>query len=151
MINTDYIKYLKMVLTGLINSGDIGNDITFDYHEEFYYEYENDVEITVSTLPGQINKGLVQIPIQVKIDVVDKFVDEIKTAIDEAVVNLNETSITLENNTYKQFYTTSTLTSSFMNKNKIKYNSLTLSVTLVNFSNILGLTKLTINNNDVMP
>lgn len=150
MINTDYIAYLKSIVDGLINNGGIASDITFGFHEEFYYEYENDVEITVSTLPGQINKGLVQYPIQIKIDVLDKFVNEIKTKFDELVVTLNETTTSLDGVSYKQFYTTSTLLSSFLNRDSRKYNSLIISVTLINYSNILGLNTLTIGGYDVL-
>lgn len=150
MINTEYKKYLETTIKALVESGEIANDITFGYHEEFYYEQENDVEITISTLPGQINKGLVQYPVQLKIDVIDKYVDEIKTALDELVVNLNESVVALDGVSYKQFYTTSTTLGSFLNNGSKKYNSLTISVTLINFSNILGITKLTIGGYDVL-
>lgn len=150
MINTEYSKYLKATIDALVESGEIANDITFGYHEEFYYEQENDVEITISTLPGQINKGLVQYPVQLKIDVIDKYVDEIKTALDELVVNLNESVVALDGVSYKQFYTTSTMLGSFLNKGSKKYNSLTISVTLINYSNILGLEYLTINGVDTL-
>lgn len=150
MINTEYSKYLETTIKALVESGEIANDITFGYHEEFYYEQENDVEITISTLPGQINKGLVQYPVQLKIDVIDKYVDEIKTALDELVVNLNESVVALDGVSYKQFYTTSTMLGSFFNNGSKKYNSLTISVTLINFSNVLGLLKLTIGGNNVL-
>lgn len=150
MINTDYIKYLEKIFTELKESGSIASDITFGFHEEFYYEYENDVEITASTLPGQINKGLVQYPIQIRIDVVDKYVDEIKTLIDDLAVSLNETIIEIDDSEYKQFYTTSTLFSSFTNKNTKKYNSLTVSATLINYSNVLGLSTLSFDGDNVL-
>lgn len=150
MINTEYSKYLETTINALVESGEIANDIKFGYHEEFYYEQENDVEITISTLPGQINKGLVQYPVQLKIDVIDKYVDEIKTALDELVVNLNESVVALDGVSYKQFYTTSTMLSSFSNNGTKKYNSLTISVTLINYSNILGITNLTIGGYDVL-
>lgn len=150
MINTEYKKYLETTIKALVESGQIANDITFGYNEEFYYEQKHDVEITISTLPGQINKGLVQYPIQIKIDVVDKLVDEIKTALDELVVNLNESIVALDGVNYKQFYTTSTMLSSFLNNGTDKYNSLVISATLINYSNILGLSVLTIGGVDVL-
>ena len=150
MINTEYKKYLETTIKALVESGEIANDITFGYNEEFYYEQKHDVEITISTLPGQINKGLVQYPVQLKIDVIDKYVDEIKSVFDELVVNLNESVVALDGVSYKQFYTTSTMLGSFLNKGSKKYNSLTISVTLINFSNVLGLLKLTIGGKDVL-
>ena len=150
MINTEYKKYLETTIKALVESGEIANDITFGYNEEFYYEQKHDVEITISTLPGQINKGLVQYPVQLKIDVIDKYVDEIKTVLDDLVVSLNETAVSLDGVNYKQFYTTSTMLGSFLNNGSKKYNSLTISVTLINFSNVLGLLKLTIGGYDVL-
>ena len=150
MINSDYKNYLKGIVDNLQSNGIIQNDIKFGYHEEFHYNFTNDVEIVISALPGQINKGLVQYPIQIKIDVVDKYFEEVKKAFDDLVISLNETTLVLNSVSYKQFYTTSTLIGSFKPTNTTKYSSLTISATLINFSNILGITKLTIGGYDVL-
>lgn len=141
-----YIDYFKSTITSMQENGVISNDFKFGYHSEFFFEFINDVEFTISALSGQITKGIVQCPYQIKIDVREDLTREIKQTLDDMFVLINESIITIDSKKYKQFYTTSTKTNAFIESGANKYNSLVVSATLIECTNILTLDTLEISN-----
>lgn len=145
-----YKNYFKSLIDAMQESGTLANDITFGFHTEFFYDYKNKVEITISALPAQIIKGIVQCPYQIKIDVDQDIMHEVKNILDDLFINLNETIITLDLEKYKQFYTTSAMTNGMIPSGITKYNTLIVNATLIDSTNILNFQTLTIgsSNND---
>lgn len=148
-LNEAYIEYFKGLLDSLKANGVMAQDITYSVHDEFYYEHENDADFVIKVLPGEITKDLVQYPIQIMVDIIDDKTAELRGILDDLAVQLNEKSIRLDNVSYKQFYSTSAILSTFSNGGVNKYNSIYLNVTLIKFTNVLGLDTLSINTTGV--
>lgn len=150
MINNPYMEYLKGIFTSLQANNELADDIKIGFHSEIYYDYQNDVEITVSQLAGQITKSIIQNPYMLYIDIKDEYLEEFKARLDELCIDLNETIITLDSKSYKQFYTTSAKMGAFKEIGANKYATLVVNVTLIECSSILTLDTLSIGGTSVI-
>lgn len=134
------MQFLKSNILAEVNA----DDITFDIHDEFHYNEKTNVDITVKILTGQTQCGFTQYPAELLIEVNENFTREIIEALDKFTVNNNETLIDFGKYTYRQFYSTPTVVGTFQDRGLIRNTAISISVSLISYSNILGLSRILI-------
>lgn len=140
MINEEYIEHLKNTLGEAIKANI--PDASYSFHNEFYYDDEANINITVKALPGQIQLGVVQYPIQLMIECNDKFKDDLVPVLDAFAIQYNEQLVTLDDAYYREYYSTSTVVGTFQNRGTIRNVALTMEANIISFDNyLMGETK----------
>ena len=140
MINIDdYSKFLNAEFKSVL-----APDISISIHDEFYYNDQASLNVTIKVLPGQIQCGVVQYPAELIIEVNECFTTEVKEFLNEFVIDHNETLITLGGHTFKQFYATPNVIGTFQDKGLTKNTAMSVSVSLISYNNVLCLEKFTL-------
>lgn len=134
MITKAYIKHLEDTLGEMIKA-DI-SDATFSFHDEFYYDDKANINITVKALPGQIQAGVVQYPIQLMIECNDKFKEDLTPVLDSFAIAYNEQLVTLDNEDYREYYSTSTVVGTFQNRGTTRSVAISMEVSVISFDNL---------------
>lgn len=134
MIIDAYIQHLKDTL-GVAIENNI-SDATYSFHSEFYYNDSADINCTIKMLPGQIELGIVQYPIQIMIECKDKFKEDLMPVLDDFAKYYNEGLISLDSEDYREYYTTSTVVGTFQNDGINRKVALTMDATLICFDDV---------------
>ncbi len=140
-----YLTHLKEKIDAEINliSTEI---IKTAYHEEFSYNAEtakgSDVNVTVRFLPGKIQSGVVQYPIELLITVKEKFYSTVSEALNEFTLDNNEEIVTLGTAKYREYYLTPHTIDTFENGGLDNYTLINISSSLISFNNVCGLDSL---------
>lgn len=133
MIYDDYKKHLEETLGAAIKANI--TDATFSFHNEFYYDDNANINVTIKALPGQIQLGTVQYPTQLLIECNDKFKDDLVKVLDAFALQYNEQVVTLDNSDYREYYSTSTVVGTFQNRGVTRNVALTMEATIISFDN----------------
>lgn len=133
MINEEYIEHLKNTLGEAIKANI--PDASYSFHNEFYYDDNANINITVKALPGQIQLGVAQYPMQLMIECNDKFKDDLVPVLDAFALQYNEQTVTLDGADYREYYSTSTVVGTFQNRGTIRNVALTMEVNIISFDN----------------
>lgn len=133
MIYDTYKTHLEETLGAAIKANI--TDATYSFHNEFYYDDKANINITIKALPGQIQLGVVQYPIQLLIECNDKFKDDLVKVLDDFAIAYNENVVTLENGDYREYYTTSTVVGTFQNRGTTRNVALTMEANIISFDN----------------
>lgn len=138
-----YIKHLNATLGEEYIKANIP-DATYDFHNEIYYNKKANIDITVKALPGQIQLGVVQYPIQLMIECNEKFKDELIEVLDEFAIEYNEKSVTLDSEDYREYYSTSTVVGPFQNGGTVRNIAISMEVSVISFNNLSGVKSISI-------
>ena len=140
-----YIESLKNRIAPLIALSTPEN-ISTDYHDEFSYNTDVDVDVTVKFLPGQIQSGVVQYPGELLISIKEKYYSTVIEAFNEFAINNNEHVVTFTldgtSATYREYYLTPNVIGAFQNGGIENYVSISISTSLISFNNVCGLDSL---------
>lgn len=134
MIYEAYKKHLEEELGQRISVNI--SDVTYSFHNEFYYDDKANINITIKALPGQIQLGVVQYPIQLLIECNDRFKDDLLPILDDFAIERNEELILLENEDYREYYTTSTVVGTFQNRGTTRNVAISLDASIIKFDNV---------------
>ena len=135
MIYDEYIQHLEATLGAGIKANI--PDATYSFHNEFYYYEDKNINITVKALPGQIQLGVAQYPIQLMFECNEQFKDELVGVLDSFALTYNEQLVTLEDDSYREYYSTSTVVSTFQNRGTTRNVALTMDAMLVGYNNFI--------------
>ena len=145
MINIDdYIKFINDEFKSTLEQ-----DISVSVHDEFYYNDKSNLNVTVKVLPGQIQCGVVQYPVELIIEVNERFTTEVKEFFNVFAIDYNETLITLGGHTFKQFYATPNVIGTFQDKGVTKNTAISVSASLISYDNSLSIKKIVLNSDDL--
>lgn len=133
MINEEYITHLEETLGEAIKANIEG--ATYSFHNEFYYDDDANINITVKALPGQIQLGFAEYPIQLMIECNEMYKDEIVKVLDAFALQYNEQLVTLDGSKYREYYSTSTVVGTFQNRGTVRNVALTMEVNLSSYDN----------------
>lgn len=125
---TGYISYFENLISNYIE-----DDLTIAVYDEFNYDDSSDVKFTVIRLAGNIDSGIVRIPYQIICEVDSKYVDEIRTILDNFAIANNETVITLDGENVKQLYSTSYKITNFQQNGLVDKTTFGVNANLVTF------------------
>lgn len=142
MIADSYKAYLEEELGGAIKANI--EDATYSFHNDFYYDDDSNIRITLKMLPGQIQLGVVQYPIQIMIECDDKFKDDLMPVLNDFALTYNEHLVTLDNEEYREYYTTASIINTFINNGVNRRCSITMEASLINFDNVSRVKSITI-------
>ena len=134
MMDEAYKQHLEDTLGAMIKANI--SDASVSFHDEFYYEDKANINITIKALPGQIQLGVVQQPIQLLIEVNDRFKNDLKPILDEFAVAYNEKLVELDGEEYREYYTTSTVVGTFQNHGTTRNVALSMEVSIISFDNL---------------
>lgn len=134
-----YIEWLKDRIDELI-----ANDIVLAVHDEFSYNSEANIDVTVKMLPGQIQYGIPQYPCELLIEVNENFAEEVIKALTQFTLDFNESLISLGSQSYRQYYNTPNVVGTFQNRGIVNNTAISISVSLISFTNVNLLQKLLI-------
>lgn len=135
MIIEDYIEHLKNTLGAAIEANI--NGATYSFHNELYYDDKANINITVKALPGQIQLGIAQYPIQLMFEVNEQFKDEFINVLDTFALGYNEQLVTLDGEDYREYYSTSTVVGTFQNRGTCRNVALTMDANIVGYNNFI--------------
>lgn len=120
-----------------VNSG-LPDDFTYEFHSELEYGIKNDAEIVIKVLPADIQLGVRQIPIEVFFDCLEEHKDSILKALNDLAKDCNETT----HNGFKYVVKTPSVLSIFQNGGFKKRCLISMSMTLLEMSNVFNVAKL---------
>lgn len=110
----EIIEHIKKEIN-LIVERDSQYGITTDYHDEFSYNTNVDIDITIKALSGTIRNKRLNYPVQIIAEIKnegDKFAEAIEHLMNFAINN-NEVFFTHDNQKIQQFYSTPSVISAF--------------------------------------
>lgn len=136
----EYISYIEAELP---KSG-LASDLKLSIHDEFYYDNDADINITVKMLPGQIQCGVTQYPAELLIEIKEKYTKEILDVLTDFSIEHNEVVYSFESGTFKQYYSTPNVVGTFQSSGLMKKTAVSISVSLISFNNVMRLSKFTI-------
>ena len=134
MIYDAYKTHLEETLGAAIKANI--TDATYSFHNEFYYDDKANINITIKALPGQIQLGVVQYPIQLLIECNDKFKDDLMPVLDAFALQYNEQLVSLDDKDYREYYTTSTVVGTFQNHGTTRNVAVSMEATIISFDNV---------------
>lgn len=134
MIYDAYKTHLEETLGAAIKANI--TDATISFHNEFYYDDKANINITIKGLPGQIQLGIVQYPIQLLIECNDKFKDNLMPVLDDFAIQYNEQLVSLNEEDYREYYTTSTVVGTFQNHGTTRNVAISMEATIISFDNV---------------
>lgn len=138
-LREDYISHITTAITAALQSVAGQEVIQTSIHDEFSYNNEADLNITVKFLPGQIQSGIVQYPGELIFEYKSQFKETMIAALDYFAVNNNETSVTLDGTTYREYYATQNVIGTFVNNGIDDITQESISFTLIMYNNLMGL------------
>lgn len=145
MITAEKVKdYLKTIIEPFLPS-----DVTTDFHSEFYYNPEAVANFTIKLLTGNIQAKITQQPIQLICEVDNRYLQDVIDALNEMAITYNETIATINNNTFRQFYSTPVVIGTFKNDGLEIKSTISVDVNFLTFENLLDLEYLKINNEEI--
>ena len=145
MLTADKVKdYLKMIIEPFLPS-----DITTDFHSEFYYNPESVANFTIKLLTGNIQSKIVQLPIQLIVEVDNQYMEDVINALNEMVITYNETIAKIDDNSFRQFYSTPVVIGTFKNDGLEIKTTISVDVSFLTFENLLDIEILKINNEEI--
>ena len=145
MLTADRVKnYLKTIIEPFLAS-----DITTDFHSEFYYNPEAVANFTIKLLTGNIQAKITQLPIQLIVEVDNVYLDDVVNALNELAITYNETIAEIDDNTFRQFYSTPVVIGTFKNEGLEVKSTISVDISFLTFENLLDLTSLKINNEEI--
>lgn len=145
MITAEKVKdYLKTIIEPYLPS-----DITTDFHSEFYYNPEAVANFTIKLLTGNIQAKITQQPIQLICEVDNRYLNDIIDALNEMAITYNETIATINNNSFRQFYSTPVVIGTFKNEGLEIKSTISMDVNFLTFKNLLDIESLRINNEEI--
>ncbi|MGM9971552.1 MAG: hypothetical protein ACI35W_04025 [Anaeroplasmataceae bacterium] len=139
-----YINWLKTQICILLEE-----DIKVDVHDEFSYNPNANIDITVKFLPGQIQCGIPQYPCELLIEINESYSVEAIKALTDLSLAFNETLISLGSGVYRQYYTTPNVVGTFQNRGITNNVAVSISASLVNFTNVLMVKGLSLETGDL--
>lgn len=110
----EIIEHIKKEIN-LIVERDSQYEITTDFHDEFSYNTNVDIDITIKALSGTIRNKRLNYPVQIIAEIKnegDKFAEAIEHLMNFAINN-NEVFFTQDNQKIQQFYSTPSVISAF--------------------------------------
>lgn len=131
----EYMNYLKREFT---KSG-LAEDLKVSIHDEFYYQNDADLDVTVKMLPGQVQCGVVQFPVELLIEVKEKFTKEVIDVLTDFSIEHNEVVHTFDCGTFKQYYSTPNVIGTFQSTGLSKRTAISISVSIISFNNVMRL------------
>lgn len=138
-----YINWLNDRISELV-----ANDIVIAVHDEFSYNSDANLDITVKMLPGQIQYGIPQYPCELLIEVNENFAEEVIKALTQFTLDFNESLLELGSQSYRQYYNTPNVIGTFQNRGIVNNTALSISVSLISFTRVDLLQKLSIKTQD---
>lgn len=138
----EYITYFKNYIDNILVGNGV-SDIVTSAHDEFYYEKEANADFTLKFLPGQIQSSICQYPAEIFIQIEEQYKDDILTAVNTFIEAVNETIVTLDSKSYKQFYTLPSIISTFQNGATKRIVTASVSMSLFEFK-VCGISSISI-------
>lgn len=135
----DYIEHIKLNILAAINEVSEGEVISSAFHDEFSYNDDVDLNVTIKVLPGQIQSGVVQYPGELMIEVNDLYYPIVDEALNKFAVDLDEDIVTLGGKDYREFYSLPNVIGTFQNNGIVNKTAISLSFSLISFNNVMGL------------
>lgn len=136
-LRDSYIAHLKNLIEAQIAIV-TADSITTDFHDEFSYNDNVDLDVTVKMLPGQIQVGVVQYPGELLISINETCFEEVLEALTRFTIANNEKVVTLDGK-YREYYNTPNVVGTFQNAGINNKTSVSISFSLITFDNIYGL------------
>lgn len=127
----------------------LSEDIKCDFHDEFYYNPQANVNFTVKLLTGQIQLGITQYPIQLIIEVDQQYYQEVNEALIKFANDYNEDSDEINGISIRQYYSTPAVINTFSNGGIDARTTMSMDISFVVFNNLLDIESVSINNENI--
>lgn len=138
-----YNEWIYNKLSELLN-----NDIVLSVHDEFSYDPNANIDIIVKFLPGQIQCDVPQYPCELMIEINEAYFSEVIQKLTDICLTYNESIVELGNEKYRQYYSTPNVVGTFQNRGITNNVAVSISVSLINFTNLFMVKKLSLSDND---
>lgn len=145
MITGSKVKdFLKEIIMPYIEE-----DITCEFHDEFYFNPQAHANFIVKLLSGQIQAGITQYPIQLIVEVEQQYFNEVNEALIKFANDYNETVDKIGNVSIRQYYSTPAVINTFSNSGVDIKTTIAMDISFITMSNLLDIESLTINNENI--
>lgn len=138
-LKNSYITHLQTYITAEINNVATNEVIDSAFHDEFSYNNNADMNVTIKFLPGQIQAGIVQYPGEILIEVNEIYFATLLEALNNFTIERNESKITLDNKSYREYYSTPNVIGTFQNNGLKNCTAISISFSLILFNNVMGI------------
>ena len=132
-----YIEHIKTNMIISINEIMNSEQLNSSFHDEFSYNDDADLNVTIKFLPGQIQSGVVQYPGEILIEIKEDYFSEVLEALNTFAIDYNEDITTLDSKNYREYYATPNVIGTFQNKGLENYTAISLSFSLISFHNVM--------------
>lgn len=120
MINSNQLlEYLKRQMSEHFNQNGLNYDTEF--HSEMSINSHADVDVTIKALPGNITNNRVTYPIQIYVEIVNEYFEEVNNALINFTIANNESLFTIteeDSSNIMQLFSTPTVMNLFNNNGK---------------------------------
>ncbi|MGM9969789.1 MAG: hypothetical protein ACI35S_05270 [Anaeroplasma sp.] len=145
MINREsYNEWIYNKLSELLD-----DDIVLSVHDEFSYDPNANVDVIVKFLPGQIQCGIPQYPCELLIEINELYFSEVIKKLTDITLTYNESLIDIDNETYRQYYSTPNVVGTFQNRGLSNNVAVSISLSLIYFTNLLMVKRIILSDNDI--
>lgn len=138
-LRTDYIKHVETAIKYWINQISKAENITSAFHDEFSYNNDVDLNVTIKILPGQIQSGVTQYPGELMIEVNEVYSPLVLEALNKFAVDFDEDVVELDSKQYREFYALPNVVGPFQNNGIKNCTAISLSFSLIDFNDVMGL------------
>jgi len=146
----EILNHVKTLVESFLTNNPTLCNFTRKYHNELYYKQEDtDIDITIITLPGDIQNEVVQYPLQIYVDAKTEFSNEIIEVLKGLSVSNNETLVTIGTTKVRQYYKTPSVINKFLKSGLYECESLVLECSLFEFDNLYDVEKFLIDGEEV--
>ena len=137
-LKKDYINHIKTGINYCISQVSAGENIESAYHDEFSYNNDADLNVTVKFLPGQIQSGVVQYPGELLIEVNEVHFAVVLEALNKFAIDYDEDILTLDSKKYREFYSLPNVVGTFQNNGIKNCTAISLSFSVISFNDVMG-------------
>ncbi|MBO5711895.1 MAG: hypothetical protein J6R47_03565 [Acholeplasmatales bacterium] len=138
MTRNELIQHIKDEINNVVEDSPY-KDLTFAYHDEFSYNTNVDVDITIKALSGTIRNKRLTYPVQIIAEIKndgDKFAEAIEHLMNFSINN-NEVFFTHNNQKIQQFYTTPSVISTFNEDGLYEITTVAIDATFILYNDAI--------------
>lgn len=134
-----YISHINTCISNEIELIIPNTSYSIGCHDEFSYNNDSDIDITVKFFPGTFQNDVLSVSGELLITIKEKMYNDFIEALNEFALDYNEKVVTLGSDTFREYYATPNTIGVLQDRGIQKVVSVSLSFSLNSFTNILGL------------